>query len=102
MRPVWPYVSGMATPTVKSTYSLDVETVRQLEAMARRWKVSKSEALRRAIRAAANQPGPDQSGALEALDGLQGSLALTENAARRWEKLVRSERQASARRRRVG
>jgi len=92
----------MATTTVKSTYSLDVDTVRQLEAMARRWKVSKSEALRRAIRAAANLPAPDESGALEALERLQSSLALTEDAARRWEKQVRSERQAFARRRRDG
>jgi len=33
---------------------------------------------------------------------LQGSLALTEDAARRWEKQVRFERQAFARRRRDG
>jgi hypothetical protein len=39
----------MATTTVKSTYSLDVDTVRELDAVARRWRVSKSEALRRAI-----------------------------------------------------
>jgi len=43
----------MAVTTIKSTYALDVETVRELEEMARAWKVSKSEALRRAIRSAA-------------------------------------------------
>lgn len=89
----------MATPKVKSTYSLDVDTVRQLEAMARRWKVSKSEALRRAIEASANQPPANQSGVLAALDQLQGSLALTEEAAREWEKQARSERRASIRHR---
>ena len=38
----------MAIPKIKATYSLDVETVRMLVHMARRWGVSKSEALRRA------------------------------------------------------
>ena len=45
----------MATPTIKSTYSLDVETVRTLEALAQRWNVSKSKALQRSILAAAQQ-----------------------------------------------
>ena len=48
----------MATPTIKSTYSLDVESVRALDDLARRWQVSKSEALRRAIRRA-EQRGAD-------------------------------------------
>ena len=43
----------MAIMTIKSTYSLDVESVRVLEALAQRWDVSKSEVLRRAIRIAA-------------------------------------------------
>lgn len=38
-------VGNMATMTIKSTYSLDVGTVRTLEELARRWNVSKSEAL---------------------------------------------------------
>ena len=63
---VWPYHSRMATTTVKSTYSLDVETVRELDAVARRWKVSKSEALRRALHAAAMQPVPPPGGAVAA------------------------------------
>lgn len=36
----------MATPTIKSTYTLDLDTIRALEDMARRLGVSKSEALR--------------------------------------------------------
>ena len=94
---VWPYYILMATITIKSTYSLDVETVRQLEAMARRWKVSKSEALRRAIRAAANQQPAAGRQALRALDRLQDSLALPKDAAKRWERTVGNERRASAR-----
>jgi len=89
----------VATTTIKSTYSLDVETVRTLESIARRWNVSKSEALRRAIRAAADLPAPaQQAGAAEALDALQESMQLDRASARRWEARVRSERRASSRR----
>ena len=89
----------MATPSIKSTYSLDLETVRQLEAMARRWKVSKSEALRRAIRAAASQQPQVGQEALEALHALQDALGLTGEAAGHWEDGVRAERRAAAPRR---
>ena len=36
----------MAETIIKSTYSLDVESVRALEELARHWAVSKSEVLR--------------------------------------------------------
>jgi hypothetical protein len=88
----------MARTTIKSTYSLDVETVRALESMARRWKVSKSEALRRAIRSAEARVDPARSGALAALDELQKSLDLTEDQASRWQRRVRRERRATSRR----
>jgi hypothetical protein len=88
----------MVTTTVKSTYSLDVETVRELDAVARRWKVSKSEALRRAIRAAAQQPTPPPSGAVAALDRLQDALGLTREQSARWQKATRRERRQSGRR----
>ena len=86
----------MAMPTIKSTYTLDVETIRALEEMARRWDVSKSEALRRAIRAAAAQDRPPRADALEALDRLQRSLRLTPVRAREWAANVRTERQAAS------
>ena len=93
----------MATQTIKTTYSLDVETVRQLEQMARRWNVSKSEALRRAIRAAATDGLPGEgSEAIGALDELQRSFGLDAEEAARWEKTARVERQASSRRREKG
>lgn len=80
----------MATPSIKATYSLDPETVRLLERTARRWSVSKSEALRRAIRAAAaseDLPNPEA-----ALDRLQDAAALTDTAAKSWQRNVRTER----------
>ena len=85
----------MATLTIRSTYPLDVGSVRQLEAMARRWKVSESEALRRAIRAAAErelEPGRD---GVNALDRLQASLNLTKDQAARWERASARERRDS-------
>src|SRR3989475_649664 len=42
----------MAMTTIRSTYALDVETMQVLKRIAHKWKLSKSEALRRAIRAA--------------------------------------------------
>ncbi len=89
----------MATTTVKSTYSLDVETVRALERMALRWRVSKSEALRRAIRTAADRAAEQAPDGLVALDQLQRSLALDARAAERWEAEIRRERRASTQRR---
>lgn len=93
-------LSGMATETIKSTYSLDVETVRSLERLARSWKVSKSEALRRAIQASAARD-PQEAGreALGALDELQRSLDLPRGAAGRWSARARAERHAASRRR---
>jgi hypothetical protein len=88
----------MAITSIKTTYSLDVETVQALEKMSQRWKVSKSEALRRAIRAASKLTPPGAEDALKALDDLQQSLALTGDAARKWEKTARQERRASSRR----
>lgn len=96
---VWAYYMRMAVTTVKSTYALDVETVRALEDMARRWRTSKSEALRRAIRAAAAQAAPEALEAIQALDALQESLRLTRTRAESWEREARTERRASSRRR---
>ena len=86
----------MAIPTIKSTYVMDVDTVRALERIARRWNVSKSEALRRAIRASAEQQPPEATDALHALDQLQRSLKLTPARAREWARVARVERRAAA------
>jgi Arc/MetJ-type ribon-helix-helix transcriptional regulator len=85
----------MAITTIKSTYSLDVQTVRILERIARRWNVSKSEALRRAIRSAAGSPLPIDD-RLQALDQLQRSLRLSPAKRRRWVETARTERRASS------
>ena len=86
----------MAITTIKSTYSLDVETVRALENIARRWKVSKSEALRRAIRAAAGEDSRETNDAVVALDKLQRSMNLSAAKARAWSRRARTQRQTSS------
>ncbi len=87
----------MATPTVKTTYSLDLDTVQALEDLARRWGVTKSEVLRRVIRAAASRTNVPTD-AIEALDNLQRSLALTPAKARSWAQKARvARKEGSAR-----
>ncbi len=87
----------MARTSIKSTYSLDLEAVETLETMAKRWRVSKSEALRRAIRLAAGHTVSGAAEALAALDQLQVSLRLDRDSAARWQNSVRKERSASSR-----
>jgi hypothetical protein len=81
----------MANPTIKATYTLDVETLRVLERVARRWGVSKSEALRRAIRASVSIAA-DPATPLEALDELQAAAGMTATAAETWAREARAER----------
>ena len=95
---IWCYFVSMAIPTIKATYSLDPETVRLLERLAKRLETSKSEALRRAIRAAAASMGP-QDNAAAALDRLQDSMNLTAAAAAGWARHARAERRAGSRHR---
>lgn len=85
----------MAIPKIKGTYTLDVETVRTIEELARNWGVSKSEALRRAVRGASLQ---STSSRLEALTQLQESLDLSPAKAGAWIRSVRSNRRASSER----
>ena len=86
---------GMAIPRVKSTYALDLDTVQALDDLARRWGVSKSEALRRLIRSAAEVEGAGGSGPLAALEALQDPAHLPEAKAGTWGRAVRGERDAA-------
>ncbi|MCY3546566.1 MAG: ribbon-helix-helix protein, CopG family [Gemmatimonadetes bacterium] len=93
----------MAITTIKSTYSLDVDSVRTLEALARRWDVSKSEVIRRALRIAL-VAGEDADGsvALEALTRLQDTVRERGVDLAQWERELRAERDAAGRRIWVG
>ncbi len=91
----------MAIPKIKATYSLDAETVGALERVARWWGVSKSEALRRAIRASAAsatadaEPEAEPNPRLAAFRKLQASLNLDREKADAWIREVRAERRAN-------
>ncbi len=85
----------MAVPKIKSTYTLDVETVEALEEMAHRWGVSKSEALRRAIHATAQQSVVSR---VEALTKLQESIGLTPAKASAWVRRSQANRRSSSER----
>jgi hypothetical protein len=92
----------MARITVKATYSLDVSTVRALERVAKRWNVSKSEAIRRAVLIAEQSAEGRSPDALLALEELQRSLGMTPARVRDWVREARSEREASSTRREHG
>ena len=85
----------MSTRNIKSTYSLDFESVRLLQALARHWKVSESEVLRRALRIAARVAGPGKT-PTESLDRLQASLRERKVNLTRWEREVTHERHPAA------
>jgi len=91
---VWSY--GMAIMTIRSTYALDVETVRKLERLSRKWGVSKSEALRRSIQSAAASGGTEAADKLQALDEFQRSVRLSKHALRKWQNDVRAMRRDSS------
>ena len=90
-RTVWTYYESMAIPRIKATYSLDIDTMRVLERAAKRWGVSKSEALRRAVRAIATPGGPEPEATL---DELQAAAGIATASANRWIRDLRTERQA--------
>lgn len=68
----------MAIQTVKTTYSLDVETIRA---------------------SARSRGGAERSAPVHALDRLQQTLQLRSQEAERWARAVRGERTATSRRR---
>ncbi len=82
----------MATTSVRSTYSLDVETMRRIENLARRWDVSKSEVLRRAVRMADEQTAVSER--VAAFKQLQATVNLTPGKADAWVDRIRAERDA--------
>lgn len=93
----------MAVTSIKSTYSLDLDSVRTLETLADRWKVSKSEVIRRALRIAA-MTGDDTEGdvALEALTRLQDRVRERGVDLDQWARDLDAEREAAGRRLRSG
>lgn len=86
----------MAITSIKSTYALDAETVALLDMLARQWGVSKSEALRRAIRASATQSISDKENPLAVWKEFQARYSITSSQAQAWADEVRAERRHSS------
>jgi predicted transcriptional regulator len=86
----------MASATVKSTFSLDLETAQRLERLARAWGVSKSEVLRQAIRDAPATPPGAPHPALARLKQLHADGGRQAGAVKRWAEDARAERAASS------
>ena len=89
----------MARLIVRSTYSLDVDTVQRLERLAERWSTSKSGALRRAIRVASEHTRTTSNEKVAALKQLQQRLALDAEGVEEWCKAVERERRGAAKHR---
>lgn len=90
----------MAITSIKSTYSLDVESVRTIETLAERWDASKSEVIRRSLRIALmTADDSEDTVALDALTRLQHSVRERGVDLTRWGRDVEAERAAAGRRR---
>ena len=87
---------GMATMYIRSTFALDEPTTRGLTQLAKKWGVSKSEALRRAVARAQEQPGPgDAMTPHDALLALKRTPPITRAEARRWRATNARDRRES-------
>jgi predicted transcriptional regulator len=87
---VW-YQYGMAA--VKSTYSLDHNTLKKLRQLARSWQVSKTEVVRRAISAAAERELPFSSEKrMAAIDAVRKSMRARGVDFEKWKREIRRGR----------
>lgn len=76
----------------KSTFSLDARSVHTLERLAKRWQVSKTEVVRRAIRKAEETDTPTVEERLAALRSLQNSMERKKVDFEAWKKVIRDGR----------
>ncbi len=83
---------------IKSTFSLDAETVRHLERLAAGWGVSKSEALRRLIQTTRLPKAGEPHPAWDMFRQIQARAAKSPKEAEAWARAVRRERKAASRR----
>lgn len=77
----------------KSTYSLGSETLKKLRQLARSWQVSKTEAIRRAISAAAERDRPiPWEKRMAAIDALRRSMRARGVDFEKWKRDIRRGR----------
>lgn len=88
----------MASITRKFTYSFDLDTAGRVEELAVHWGVSRTEAVRRAVRVASEKEKPRKQEALEALRSLRDlPKARTKEETENWIREVRLMGEASDR-----
>lgn len=88
----------MASITRKFTYSFDLDTAGRVEELAVHWGVSRTEAVRRAVRVASEKEKPRNREALKALRKLWAQPpARTDEEREDWIREIRLMRQASTR-----
>jgi len=90
------YHMNYATTLVRTSVSLDTDTLANLDSLAKRWSVSKAEVMRRAIRkmkteadAEDQRPSP-----LQALEWLQNGAGLSVAEGAEFKANIEAERQA--------
>ena len=76
----------------KSTYSLDPATLERLTRLAKRWQVSKTEAIRRALTEADKTKQPTAEQRIAALHALQQSLKKRGVDFEEWQRTIRDGR----------
>lgn len=76
----------------KATYSLDAVSLKRLQRLARRWQVSKTEAIRRALAKADEADGPSAEERIAALHSLQKSLKERGVDFDAWQQTIREGR----------
>ena len=92
----------MATMTVRTTVAFDPATAQRLERLARRWGVSKSETLRRALEAAEKDLAMETKSDFskmtptQALHWLQSHPTYPPGIGNRWSREIRRQRAADA------
>lgn len=76
----------------RTSFALDAETIRVLQDLAERWRVSQAEVVRRAVRAAAEADRADAEGLVDRLSRYRDAGRLTAEAAEEYLGQVAGDR----------
>jgi len=76
----------------KGTYSLGPASLEKLNRLSRRWQVSKTEVLRRALNQAAETAAPSPEERIAALQALQRWAKAKRIDLKKWQKMIKNGR----------
>jgi hypothetical protein len=83
---------GMATMTHRTTFALDIDTMRRLKKLSLRWQVSQAEVVRRALSQAESVPDAQPLDALARLKSYHAEATLEVSAADAYLAQARADR----------